>query len=47
MKVSEGGGTTEEQEDIKVIELDFNKALGMVENGEIKDVKIIMHLFHI
>ena len=47
MKVSEGGGATEEQEDIKVIELNFNKALEMVENGKIKDAKTIMLLYHI
>lgn len=47
MKVSEGGGATEEQEDIKVIELNFNKALEMVENGKIKDAKTIMLLYHL
>ncbi|RFS14735.1 GDP-mannose pyrophosphatase NudK [Emticicia sp. C21] len=42
-KVNEGGGVTDE-EDIEVLELDFTKALQMMENGEIKDGKTIMLL---
>lgn len=44
MKVSEGGGVEEEQENIQVLELDYQKALNMVNNGEIKDAKTIMLL---
>ena len=42
-KVTDGGGVTDE-EDIEVLELDFNEALGMVEKGAIKDGKTIMLL---
>jgi nudix-type nucleoside diphosphatase (YffH/AdpP family) len=44
MKVHGGGGIEHEQEDIEVLELSFDKALGMVESGEIKDAKTIMLL---
>jgi GDP-mannose pyrophosphatase NudK len=44
MKVSEGGGHEEEQENIEVIEIPFTKALRMVDSGEIKDAKTIMLL---
>jgi len=43
MKVNEGGGV-EEEEDIDVLELDFQKAVSMIEGGEIKDGKTIMLL---
>jgi nudix-type nucleoside diphosphatase (YffH/AdpP family) len=43
MKATDGGGV-EGEEDIDVLELDFQKALGMVENGEIRDGKTIMLL---
>jgi GDP-mannose pyrophosphatase NudK len=46
MKVSEGGGLATEHEYIEVLELDFNEALEMVYNGEIKDAKTIMLLLH-
>ena len=42
MKVSEGGGLEEEQEDIEVLELDFDKAYRMIRAGGIKDAKTIM-----
>ena len=42
MKVSEGGGLAEEQENIEVIKIDFDSAFQMVESGEIKDAKTIM-----
>ena len=42
MKVSEGGGLEAEQEDIEVLELDFNKAYNMIKAGGIKDAKTIM-----
>ncbi|MCX3263392.1 GDP-mannose pyrophosphatase NudK [Pedobacter agri] len=44
MKVSEGGGHHEEQENIEVLELPFKNALGMIKTGEIKDGKTIMLL---
>ncbi|HMH31716.1 MAG TPA: GDP-mannose pyrophosphatase NudK [Puia sp.] len=44
MKVTAGGGIEHEQEDIEVLELDFNRALGMIDSGEIRDAKTIMLL---
>ncbi|KAB1155562.1 GDP-mannose pyrophosphatase NudK [Flavobacterium luteum] len=44
MKVNEGGGLDEEQENIEVLEMPFEKAMQMVANGEIKDAKTIMLL---
>lgn len=44
MKVNEGGGVEEEQENIEVLELDFEKAYQMIATGEIKDGKTIMLL---
>lgn len=44
MKVSEGGGSESETENIEVLELDFNLALKMIITGEIKDAKTIMLL---
>ncbi|MDX2303559.1 MAG: GDP-mannose pyrophosphatase NudK [Microscillaceae bacterium] len=44
MKVSEGGGLAEEQENIEVLELDFEEACQMIHTGEIKDGKTIMLL---
>ena len=46
MKVSEGGGVEEEQENIEVLELDFDKAFNMIYTGDIKDGKTIMLLQH-
>jgi nudix-type nucleoside diphosphatase (YffH/AdpP family) len=42
-KVSAGGGV-EHEEDIEVLELDFQRALEMIQDGEIKDAKTIMLL---
>ncbi len=42
-QISSGGGV-EEEEDIEVLELDFNVALQMIKTGEIKDAKTIMLL---
>ena len=47
MKIGEGGGIAEEQEDIEVLELKFYNALKMVKTGEIKDGKTIMLLQHL
>ena len=44
MKISEGGGADDETENIEVLELDFEKAIAMMESGEIKDAKTIMLL---
>lgn len=44
MKVSEGGGLEDEQENIEVLEIDFDKAYAMISTGEIKDGKTIMLL---
>ena len=44
MKVSEGGGLISENEDIDVLEITFQKALQMIDSGEIKDAKTIMLL---
>jgi GDP-mannose pyrophosphatase NudK len=44
MKVSEGGGLEHEQENIQVLEIEFNTAYSMIESGEIMDGKTIMLL---
>lgn len=44
MKVSEGGGLAEEQEEIEVLEYPFEKAYNMIATGEIKDAKTIILL---
>lgn len=44
MKVSEGGGLEEEQEDIEVIEMSFDSAYEMMTSGAINDAKTIMLL---
>jgi GDP-mannose pyrophosphatase NudK len=45
-KIGEGGGLISEQEDILVMEVDFNEALNMIVTGQIKDAKTIMLLQH-
>lgn len=47
MKVNDGGGAAHEEENIEVLEINFNKALDMVNSGEIKDGKTIMLLQYI
>lgn len=44
MKVSEGGGLEEEQENIEVLEMPFDEAYNMITSGELKDAKTIMLL---
>ncbi len=44
MKVHEGGGIEQEQEDIEVLEIPFARAMQMMDSGEIKDGKTIMLL---
>ena len=41
-KEKKGGGLKEEGEDIKLVEIEFEKAYSMVKSGEIKDAKTIM-----
>ena len=43
-RVSTGGGLAEEQEEIEVIEIDFDKAIEMISTGDIVDAKTIMLL---
>jgi len=47
MQVSDGGGLDHEQENIEVLELPFETALAMIENGEIRDAKTIMLLQYV
>ncbi len=44
MKISDGGGLEEETEEIEVLEIDFNKAFTMIQNGEIIDAKTVVLL---
>ena len=44
MKVNDGGGLDHEQENIEVLEIQFDAAMKMIETGEIKDGKTIMLL---
>jgi nudix-type nucleoside diphosphatase (YffH/AdpP family) len=44
MKVGDGGGLEEENENIEVLELPFTEALQMIRAGEIRDAKTIMLL---
>jgi GDP-mannose pyrophosphatase NudK len=47
MKINTGGGLEHEQEDIEVLEINIDKALQMVAEGEIKDGKTIMLLQYV
>lgn len=47
MKVHEGGGLAEEDENIEVLELPVDRAMQMIESGEIKDGKTIMLLQYV
>ncbi|MFI5453655.1 GDP-mannose pyrophosphatase NudK [Pedobacter sp. UC225_61] len=47
MKVNEGGGLEHEEENIEVLEFKIEKAMSMIENGEIKDGKTILLLQYI
>jgi len=44
MQVSAGGGLAQEQENIEVLELQFDTAYAMIASGEIRDAKTIMLL---
>lgn len=45
-RVSSGGGLTHEGEDIEVLEMDFDEAMGEIGRGGIRDAKTIMLLQH-
>jgi nudix-type nucleoside diphosphatase (YffH/AdpP family) len=45
-RVEAGGGQASEGEDIEVLEMPFDRALAMIETGEIRDGKTIMLLQH-
>ena len=47
MKIHEGGGIQQEQENIEVLEIPFSQALKMMEEGKIKDGKTIMLLQYV
>ena len=47
MKISEGGGAAHETEHIEVMEVPFEKALGMIDSGEIVDAKSILLLQYV
>ena len=44
MKVGDGGGADNEQENIEVLEYSFEETFALIESGEIKDAKTIMLL---
>ena len=44
MKINDGGGVADEQENIEVLEFSFDQAYAMIAGGEIKDAKTIMLL---
>lgn len=44
MKINEGGGLEQEQENIEVLEMSFESAYAMIATGEIKDAKTILLL---
>ncbi|RMB63460.1 NUDIX domain-containing protein [Dokdonia sinensis] len=46
-KVNDGGGLDCEQEDIRVVEYAFAKALSLIKTGEIKDAKTVILLQHL
>ena len=43
-RVSDGGGVADEHEDIEVLEIGLDKAMAMIESGDICDAKTIMLL---
>ena len=42
MKITEGGGADDEEENIEVLEIKMDDAMEMIDNGKIKDGKTIM-----
>src|SRR6478735_1665450 len=47
MKIADGGGIAHEEENIEVLEINIDKAMQMIDTGEIKDGKTIMLLQYI
>ena len=47
MKVNDGGGAGHEEENIEVLEMNFDEAFNMIHTGEIKDAKTIMLLQYV
>ena len=47
MKVNEGGGAEDEEENIEVLEMSMDEAMNMIEEGRIKDAKTIMLLQYV
>lgn len=47
MKVNEGGGAHDEQENIEVLEIPFSRAMEMISTGEIQDGKTVILLQHL
>lgn len=47
MKIHDGGGLAHEEEHIEVLEFQFETALKMIDDGEIKDAKTIMLIQHL
>ncbi|MGK0489376.1 MAG: nudix-type nucleoside diphosphatase (YffH/AdpP family) [Candidatus Endobugula sp.] len=47
MKITDGGGLAHEQEELEVLEYDFEATLAMIKFGEIKDAKTIILLYHL
>lgn len=47
MKVTDGGGVENEEENIEVLEFDITEAMNMIETGKIRDGKTIMLLQYI
>lgn len=46
MKVHSGGGVEHEEENIEVLEINVDRAMSMIDTGEIKDAKTIMLIQH-
>lgn len=46
MKVSEGGGLADEQEDILILEMSFSEVKKSIKNNKIKDAKTLILLQH-
>ncbi len=47
MKISEGGGAAHEEENIDVLEVNFDTAMQMISDGNIRDAKTIMLLQYV
>lgn len=41
MKIYDGGGVVDEQENIEVLEIFFDEVFKMIKIGDIKDVKMV------